>query len=196
MDNEALKTANDYKKLEEQHFNGGYFSEAVKADTEKAMQLNETEKNAFFTDTFKKTRELAREIQQDPAFKVESSREDGSVSGTIDLGGDIGVIGIEINELNPEDTGDNTATSGVLVYSESFDPTPRKEMEWQYAGQSDINGEQVQVTKDIDPQNWQEPVWAHTDGTFNHEDENLDETIPRLLDMRETLEVAREQLAA
>lgn len=176
MDNEALKTAKAYKQMEEQHFNGGYFSDAVKADTEKALQLNEEEKRAFFTDTFNKTCELAREIQQNPAFQVKTIREDGTTQGTLDLGDDIGVIHVDVDVHPAEERDENVTVTGVVAYSESFDPTPGRD--------------------DEVPRFWDEPVWVEEDGSLAHENiESLDESIPRLLDMRETLEVAREQLA-
>lgn len=191
MDKESIRVGAAYKELEVQHFNGGYFSEPVKAEVERFQQLSDEEKRAFFADTFNATYSLAVTISAHYRFNEQT--------GEIDLGKEgLGVLGIELAYCSPEEAEleDISPYKGVLVTT-AFDPVPRKGTEWINAPGDELGLEThgpTMVTLDKSPRGWDEHVFSGLDGRLKEEDYDIEQEIFRLLDTRETLEVAREAL--
>lgn len=194
MDKEALEIAKAYSELRERHFNGGYFSDEVQAEFERVAHLNEEEKEQLFTDLFNETWKLGKELQSSATFNKENYEGD---EGSLDLNRNLGSIHISLPELEKEDTSEGTlGAKGIMIYSESFDPTPKKEMVWPNNPHDPLGLESVreQVQLEQPPQHMEEWIWADPDGTFRHEANGptLDQGILQLLDARETLQVAQQ----
>jgi hypothetical protein len=192
MDREAIATSVQYQELAEQHFSGGYFSEAVLAQGEQLKELSEEEKRAFFKDTFNEVYESALLVHIHPRFNQTPDDE-------IDLSSEgLGLIRVETTTCSEEEANaeGGKAYNGVLVHAQAFNPTPETRSEWINAPGDELGlytKGPTMVTEDHEPKGWGEHIFAGLDGSSTEEYE-LDSEIMRLLDAKETLDIVHEVL--
>lgn len=192
MDKEAIQTSVLYQELSRQHFNGGYFSDAVREQGEKFKTLGEAEKRAFFADTFNTIYETAQQVQAHPKFSGE----------TIDLTEQgLGTITISLENYSADEEG--PAYKGVKVESDAFEPTPVQEEAW-IDHPSDPLGLKTtgptMVQRDQEPDGWDEHINASPNGNFHDNtdyfgDIDIDTETMRLLDAKETLDIVTNTLS-
>jgi len=173
--------------MAKEHFNGGYFSESVRAEAERVRQLPDEEKRAFFADVFNETHTFAERLQANPRFNSERSGIELSAEG-------LGFIGIDLTYCSAEEAAaeDTNPYRGILVTVDSFSPTPRTKSEWVNAPGDELGLEThspTMVTLDHEIPHWEEHVFADLDGMLDETQYDIDQELLRLLDARETLRV-------
>lgn len=191
MDKEAISTSVAYDKLTEQHFNGGYFSEAVKSTVEGLMKnVDEEGQRNIFACIFNETYALGKAIQAHPRFDSKLETINLSKEG-------LGVIGIELSHETDVDMESDGLEpyKGIFVEVYSFDPVPRKREEWIDAPGDSLGLETAGPTTvlvDQEPYGWNEHIFADINGDFspeNPEKDKIDYAFLRLFDARETLTI-------
>jgi hypothetical protein len=180
-----------YQELSEQHFNGGYFSDAVREQGERFKALSEEEQRAFFADTFNTAYAATQQVRAHSNFKGEA----------IDLS-EYGLGIVTVDAIDEPADEEDPAYKGLLVRSEAFGPTPVRRSVWinhpsDPLGLETAGPTMIQV--DQEPANWGETICANPDGSFHDTsnffgDLDIDTEIMRLLDAKETLDVITDVL--
>lgn len=189
MDRESIKVAETYRQMSEQHFNGGYFSDAVRAEGERISQLDEKEKHELFSRCFNSAYYLAEHLQGRYEFNKETAVIDLSAEG-------LGVVVVSLHYFSEEEAKqENTYPNKGIMVRTAFEPTPEREEKYINALGDDLGLETsgpTMVTVDHAPRGWEEHIYANLDGSFPTEDHpyNIDDEILRLLDAQETLNIA------
>lgn len=188
MDQKSIKAAETYRQMQEQHFNGGYFSEAVRAEGERISKLTEEEKHELFSHHFNVVYYLAEHLQGRPEFDKETATIDLSSEG-------LGEVVVSLYYFSEEEAKQEDAhpTKGIMVRT-AFEPTPEREEKYINAPGDDLGLETAgptMVTTDQAPAGWEEHIYADLDGSFPTEDHphNIDSELLRLLDAEETLNI-------
>lgn len=193
MDKESIKVSTAYEEMTEQHFNGGYFSDATKKIAEQFQ--SDEEKRAAFIPAFRGAYELAERLQDHPAFDKDTA--------TIDLSNEgLGIVGVSVSYCSEEEAKEEGvhAFKGIEVAT-AFNPTPHRRSEWIDAPGDDLGLETMgptMVTVDQAPDGWEEHIYANLDNTFPTEDHprQINLELLRILDALETLELVRDTLNA
>lgn len=194
MDREAIRTSADYKKLEDQYFDGGYYSPKVREIAGALEGLTEVEKQVFYGDHFNLAWSMAERIQADPRFEDD---EGGSRINMIQEG--LGTIRIRMSEI--EDDGPGAPAFKILaVEVVSFNPVSPTTEDWDWNKDSDPMGLETShsVTRNVRqyPENYSDEVYADLDGSICYDRaETLDEETLNLLNAFETLSWVEEELA-
>jgi hypothetical protein len=174
MDRESLRTVVAYSDINKQHFDGGYFSPAVREQAERVKTLNKADKQALYKDTFSEAQALASRLIEHPRYKADKT--DGG--GSIDLLAEgFGVIDIAVTEFEEEDESSPAFTT-VTVSAEAFHPV------------ADTYYEHGEMYAQTQPAYWEEGIYAGEDGLLTADmADDLDLHILRALDCVETLRI-------
>jgi len=199
MDRKAIETSYAYDQLRRQHFNGGYFSDTVRAAAEKLKDLSDEDKLQLFTDTFNSVFDTAMLLAESSHFIEDAFDDDDG----IDLRAKgLGIIVIDIIDIDEREASSNDLQpfKAIKVRAASFDPVASTRLEYDH-NQDDPQGlftnSQSLVALEVEPESFGQHVFANRDGSFDpgeYEKRDLDIEIVRLLDMKETLDVVCETL--
>ncbi len=179
MDRKSLEAAHVVQQMTEQHWNGGFYSEAVREQEAKIGSLAQAEKLDLYRDTFNEAWALAEELTQHPVFNTETGELDLREEG-------LGVTDISLSDHEADD--DCPAFRAVTVVT-PFEPVPEAYMH--YGDQLDDIGHMEH--KQSHPQGWQEGIYLDTDGTLPEDmQKDIDQYLLQALDAVETLRVLKE----
>jgi len=192
MDREAIRTSAAYKKLEDQYFDGGYYSPKVRELSSALESLTLAERHDFYRDHFNLAWSIADRVVSSGRFD-QWGRADMTDEG-------LGVIEVRLSK-NEEDGDDSPAFNVLEVSVTSFHPVSSTVEDWNWNKESDPMGLETShpVTKNVRqyPEKYSDEIYALPDGSlcYDRQDEDLDNEILNLLNALETLVWADEVLA-
>jgi hypothetical protein len=174
MDQESWRASVAYSDMNKQHFNGGYFSPAVREQAKRIKMLSEAEQKAFYKDSFLEALAVASRLIQHPRY---TPHESGG-GGSIDLSAEgYGVVYIEVGRFKHENESSPAFTT-VVASAEAFHPV------------ADTYYEDGKMHPQQHPAFWEEGIYADAGGFLPADMvDGLDLHISRALEHVETLRI-------